>query len=151
MLVSIYLSIKLLSIPSQNTKMWYTVYQRNLPSFMIIQVFYSIEDVGYDPQNMTLHILIVWGYKHLRQTCCFQHVDMCGSGRSTAFPEGISKHSSPLMGTADATSNCKDIYSPVNSDVQLLFSQTSCCKKCFQTVYHTMSTNFSSSVKKHYF
>jgi len=62
---------------------------------------------------MTPHSLIVCGYKHLRQTCCFRHVDMCSSGQSSVFLEGISKHALPLMGTVHSTNNCKYIYSPV--------------------------------------
>jgi hypothetical protein len=57
-----------------------------------------------------------------------------------------SKHS-----TFHATSNQKDIYTPIHNAVRLQCSQTDPCNKRSQIVYDTRSTHSRNRDKTHYF
>jgi len=76
--------------------------------------------------------------------------DRYTSGLSSAPAESISKNnSSPLTFVVYATS--KYIYSPVNSAMRPVSSHTGSCKKCFQTIYDTMTIRSRLSSKTCFF
>lgn len=76
--------------------------------------------------------------------------DRYSSGLSSAPAETISKNNySPLTCVVYATS--KYIYSPVNSAVRPLCSHIGSCKKCFQTIYDTMTIRSRLSSKTCFF
>jgi len=55
-----------------------------------------------------------------------------------------------LTGALYGTSNREYICSPLKSAVRQLLSNTAFCKKCYRTVYHTISTLSCSSNKRRF-